>query len=147
MIQIRNASTTDISRLIELDVEGFSESLPPFVLRMFLDIAGELAIVAESEGKIVGYALGARGPSSDEGWLLSAAVTAEYRAQGLGAELGEELIRRLHATGAKRLLLTTRPDNLPMMKWCKRAGFEQIADDPNYFGPDHRRLVMSKTLP
>lgn len=144
MVSLRTATPADIPRMIELDIEGFSESLPPFVLRMFLDIAGKLAIVAEEGGRIIGYSLGALGPGTDSGWLLSAAVTAEYRAKGLGAQLGEELIRRLAGLGAKTLFLTIRPDNVPMIKWCKRAGFEQIGDDPDYFGTGHRRLVMSK---
>ena len=146
MIALRTATPADIPRMIELDIEGFAESLPPFVLRMFLDVAGNLAIVAEDGGTIVGYSLGARGPDKESGWLLSAAVTASYRAKGLGATLGQELVRRFSAEGAKKLFLTIRPDNVPMIRWCKSAGFEQITDDPHYFGPDHRRLVMSKTL-
>ena len=146
MISLRTATTADIPRMIELDIEGFSESLPPFVLRMFLDVAGELAIVAEQGGVIIGYALGARGPENDSGWLLSAAVTAEYRAKGLGSTLGEELMSRMAKSGIRNLQLTIRSDNVPMVRWCKGAGFTQAADDPDYFGPGHRRLVMSKSL-
>ena len=142
MVSLRSATVADLPSVMELDTASFHEGYPLSVLRQFLDIGGDLFVVAEVDGALVGYALGGIGPRSTVGWLLSAAVTANAQGHGIGGMLGAEVARRLDERGAEEIFLTVRPDNEPMIRWCRSAEFVCVGDDPNYFGAGERRLIM-----
>lgn len=141
---IRSASPEDLEALVEIDNEGFNEPFPPFVLRQLIDVAGSLAVVAEDSKshQIIGYVLAARHSSSTRAWLLSAATRVEARSGGVATALCEELLTRLRALEISEAFLTVRPDNYPLLKIAERLGAKPIADEPHYFGPGERRLVM-----
>lgn len=142
MVSLRSATVDDLPAVTALDTASFHEGYPLSVLRQFLDITGDLFVVAEAAGEIVGYALGGLGPRPTVGWLLSAAVIAHAQGRGIGGMLGTEVARRLDERGVEEIFLTVRPDNEPMIRWCRSAEFLCVGDDPHYFGAGERRLIM-----
>ena len=96
--------------------------------------AGDCAVVAQSDGEIVGIAW-ARLWTLDNrgfGWMdaqtpeMAMAVAPNFRGRGIGAALVEALKRALRATGAGQIALNVRADS-PAVRLYQRLGFEPIA--------------------
>ena len=101
-------------------------------------------LVAESDGRVVGYAgLFATADSAD---VQTLAVHPDVQGQGLGttllAALTDEAVRR----GAATLLLEVRADNLVALRLYERHGFERLALRRGYYGPGADAVVMRRRL-
>lgn len=88
-----------------------------------------VVVVAESEGRIVGYAYG-RLEGRDWNLLLDrhAAlhdvwVDPDARARGAGGALVDAVVRRLEALGAPRVLLSTAKQNETAQRLFAKLGF------------------------
>src|SRR5262245_33828931 len=64
--------------------------------------------------------------AADEAEILSIAVDASARGQGLARRLLEMNMRRLAGFGVRSLFLEVAPDNLPACKLYRRAGFHDV---------------------
>lgn len=64
-------------------------------------LAGQPAVAAESQGVVIGVAVGR--VDRDRGWVLRLMLHPQWRGQGLGSELLARLEQRLVAAGARRL--------------------------------------------
>lgn len=85
---------------------------------------GDLFLVAESEGRIVGAVMG--GFDGRRGMIYHLAVEQSYRQQGLGAALMDELERRLAAKGCLRSYLLVLPDNEQAARFYEAHGWERM---------------------
>ncbi|MDQ8153076.1 MAG: GNAT family N-acetyltransferase [Gemmatimonadota bacterium] len=90
-----------------------------------------LVMVAEREGRVVGYAYAAvegidymtlRGPA---GVLHDIVVDPAHRRAGVGSLLFEETIAALRDRGARQLVLSTAEGNVAAQRLCVRAGFRR----------------------
>lgn len=107
---------------------------------------GELAqptreyLVAESDGRIVGYA-GAYllPPDSD---VQTIAVSPEAHGQGIGRALLEELIAIAVRHGCTQMLLEVRSDNESAIGMYERFGFESISRRRDYYASGVDALIM-----
>lgn len=88
-----------------------------------------VVIVAELEGEVVGYAYG-RLEATDWNALLDKHggfhdlwVEERARCHSVGTLLAEELVRRLTALGAPRIVLKTASKNLPAQRLFARLGW------------------------
>ena len=88
-------------------------------------------LVAEREGRVVGYAYAAfegfdymvlRGPA---GVIYDVVVDPGYRGAGIGQLLLEGTRRALESAGAPRVLLSTAERNAPAQRLFERAGFRR----------------------
>ena len=121
---LRVARHTDMHAIWQLDVSVFGEDVyPGFFFRQAMDLWPELLLVAELDGRLLGYALGGLGQDSSQGWLLSLAVLPEARGFGL----------------AERMML--RVERLYF-----RLGYVQLSEERDYFGPGEDRLLLEKRL-
>jgi ribosomal protein S18 acetylase RimI-like enzyme len=145
-MQIRPCRVDDLPRVQALDALSFGTHhlFPDFVLRQYLDLAGPCFILAERDGELLGYVLGAPSAASDEptGWLLSAATTTQARGQGVARILGQAVLNEFGRRGIRRVLATVSPDNLASQRAQQALGFRIIAREADYLGPGEDRLVM-----
>jgi ribosomal protein S18 acetylase RimI-like enzyme len=145
-MQIRPCHADDLPRVQALDAVSFGTHhlFPDFVLRQYLDLAGPCFLLAESEGELVGYVLGAPSAAGDEptGWMLSAATAPHARGQGVARMLGQAVLNEFRRRGIRRVLATVSPDNLPSQRAQQALGFQMVAHEANYLGPGEDRLVM-----
>jgi ribosomal protein S18 acetylase RimI-like enzyme len=90
-----------------------------------------VVIVAEDEGKVVGYSyagvegydyMSLRGPA---GILYDIVVDPENRGHGIGRELLDATIAALGSLGSPRVLLSTAEQNAPAQRLFARAGFRR----------------------
>lgn len=94
-----------------------------------LENAQAVILVAEEAGAVAGYAYG-RLEERDWNALLDACgafhdlwVDEPARGKGLGAALAEEMMRRLSALGAPRVVLMTASDNASAQRLFARLGW------------------------
>lgn len=88
-------------------------------------------LVAEHEGRVIGYAYGAlegydymalRGPAAV---LHDVIVDAEYRRRGVGEALLSAILTALTNERAPRIVLSTAHQNTPAQRFFERLGFRR----------------------
>ncbi|MCW5755455.1 MAG: GNAT family N-acetyltransferase [Phycisphaeraceae bacterium] len=144
-MDLRSAVEGDLAALHALEVAVFgSHAYPVSVLRQYFDLLRPDLVVAEVEGgELAGYGVGglcAGEPAT--GWVLAYGVDPRWRGRRLGDRILRELIRRLVARGAMRILATVSLANEASRRVCEGAGFEAVQTIADYFGPGEDRLVM-----
>jgi ribosomal protein S18 acetylase RimI-like enzyme len=96
-----------------------------------LDEPSIIILVAERDGKVVGYTyagvegndyMSLRGPA---GVVHDIVVDPAYRRQGIGRLLLDAAIQALKAKGAPRVVLSTAEQNVPAQQLFDRAGFRR----------------------
>lgn len=134
-----------VAQIAALERECFSD---PWSER---SVASELAneyslwLVAEQEGKVLGY-VGSQSvpPEAD---VMNLAVAPESRKLGLGRALMCELMRRLRESGIDRLSLEVRESNFPALALYTKLGFFQVGKRPRYYvNPTEDALILRKEL-
>lgn len=93
----------------------------------------DLFLVAEAEGKVIGSVLG--GYDGRRGMVYHLAVADEFRLRGVGAELMDELERRLREKGCIRYYLLVTKDNRTAIRFYEKRGWKQM-DDLRLYGKD-----------
>jgi ribosomal protein S18 acetylase RimI-like enzyme len=81
-----------------------------------------IILVAEHEGHIIGSVMG--GFDGRRGMVYHLAVDAAFRNNGIGANLMEELERRMKEKGCVRTYLLVTKDNLDAIQFYERRGWE-----------------------
>ena len=143
---LRVARHADMHAIGRLDADVFGEEVyPAFFFRQAMDLWPELLIVAELEGRLLGYALGGVGQDRSQGWLLSLAVLPEARGFGLAERMMLQVEQGLRMLQTARVRLTVDPAN-PAQRLYFRLGYELLAEEPGYFGPGEDRLLLEKSL-
>ena len=108
--------------------------------------SSDLYVVAESEGRIVGYAgLAASGELAD---VQTIAVARDQQSSGLGGRLLTDLLRAATAFECREVMLECRVDNVRAQKLYERFGFAPIGFRRGYYQPGNvDALVMRLTDP
>ncbi|MDG9716913.1 ribosomal protein S18-alanine N-acetyltransferase [Streptomyces sp. DH24] len=101
-------------------------------------------LVAEADGRIVGYAgLASSGDFAD---VQTIAVAREQWGTGLGSRLLTELLKAATAFECAEVMLECRVDNVRAQKLYERFGFEAIGFRRGYYQPGNvDALVMRLT--
>ena len=88
--------------------------------------------------------------AAGEAEILTIAVARTHRRQGLGWQLMEAVLRRLHAQRAETLFLEVDETNLPAIALYRRLGFHEVGKRPAYYQTADKRkanaLVMRRNL-
>jgi len=90
-------------------------------IRRKLAVDGDLFLVAQRAGKVVGTAMA--GYDGHRGWIYSVAVTPECRRGGIARQLLIEAERRLRDRGCPKINLQVLPDNDAAVALYRSLGF------------------------
>lgn len=113
-------------------------------LAEFVTLPGVVALMSERDEKPTGFILGRM--TVDAAEVLNLAVRAEYRRQGEGRALLEELLRRFAKAGVSRVFLEVRETNRGAMAFYERAGFRRAGRREGYYqDPREAALVYERT--
>ncbi len=93
----------------------------PEEIRRKLQRDPELFLVAEDGDEIIGTVIG--GFDGRRGMIYHLAVHPDYRGQGIGGLLMDEVERRLRAKGCRRCYLMVTPDNYEAMQYYDHRGW------------------------
>jgi GNAT superfamily N-acetyltransferase len=94
-----------------------------------LDQPGVVILVAEREGRVIGYAYAGLEPMSwkelrgPAGFIQDVVVAEPERGAGVGTQLMEAAARWLEEAGAPRVMLWTAAPNQPARRLFERLGF------------------------
>lgn len=138
-INIRNCSTKDIDRILEIENECFEHPYPEYVFLEYLN--SDLFFVAENEETIVGYII--TDVRKNEGVIISIAVDTPFQRNGIGRTLIEKTIEKL---STEYVVLTVRVNNESAQKFYEKLGFDQLYVINEYYKNDEDAIVMGKHL-
>lgn len=143
-LHLRRFDRQDIEAVLRIERDSFPRD--PYPERLFLLLARQspdLFLVAERQGRLLGYAVGAIDGSAT-GRIVSIAVEPSSRREGTGRQLSEELLRRFDAAGTDRVLLESRVDNEPAIALWRKLGFEVLGILPGYYSDGTDALLMRR---
>jgi ribosomal-protein-alanine N-acetyltransferase len=139
---IRTASWRDLRSITELESLCFGkDSWPWLELLAALTWPGTVRVMAELDGRAVGYAIGDRRSGNELGWVASLGVHPEYRRRGIGRQLLEACEQAL---GTRRVRLTLRTTNAAALALYRGAGYEQVDVWNRYYRDGEDGIVMER---
>ena len=113
---------------------------------MFFYEFGEYALVAEQEGKLVGFLLGVVVPApSATGYVHQVGIHPDHRRRGVGKGLYEQFTERCRAAGMKRIKSLAAEGHEGPIRFHRSMGYE-VTHVPDYAGPGRARIVFIKEL-
>jgi len=149
--KIRPLQLADVPLVVELGNQSFTEETLPLLHRTWGETEvlnnytgdAEFCLVAESEGRVIGFALGtlmlpdpARRKTRAYGWLLWIAVSPRHRRNGVAARLTGKLSERFKRAGAEFLLVNSDEGNTGAIEFFQG----------NRFLPASRHVYLTRKL-
>jgi len=149
--KIRRVREEEIKSIIEINMRNLPEHYPEFFYRNIFENWPESFLVAEVNGKIVGYIMcrvekhihGLR--IVKKGHVISIAVEKEYRRRGIG----EALMRRAEEVLKNKveyMFLEVRVSNMPAISLYKKLGYKIIRRIPFYYSDGEDAYLMEKEV-
>ncbi|HDN96200.1 MAG TPA: ribosomal-protein-alanine N-acetyltransferase [Thermoplasmatales archaeon] len=140
---VRNFEYKDLEEVWEIAKEALEENYTMDFLLYLWQINPDGFLVAEKNGKIVGFILSAK-QSKDELRILMLAVKKEYRGQGIGSMLLKELL--LKFPEVRRIYLEVKVENKKAIKFYKKHGFKIKEKLDNFYTDGSSAYLMEKIL-
>ncbi|WP_297073919.1 ribosomal protein S18-alanine N-acetyltransferase [Thermococcus sp.] len=141
LVTIRPAKLFDISEVMRIERETFREAYPRGIFLVFLENNPDTFLVAEYNGKVIGYVMAYLRPDL-EGHIMSIAVDKYYRGNGIGSALLTEAIERLIARGARYIGLEVRVSNENAIRLYERFGFKKVKRIIGYYSDGEDAYYM-----
>lgn len=144
---IRTAGREDAPRLTELENAAFeTDRLSLRSFRAFLASPNATLRVAETGGRIVGYALTIWRAGSGVARLYSIATDTTCRGRGVAAALLADAETAAYEAGRAVLRLEVATGNAAAIALYRRAGFREIGRIEGYYDDGDAALRMEKPL-
>ncbi|EKF44246.1 GNAT family N-acetyltransferase [Nitratireductor indicus] len=149
---LRPLEVADSLSLSDLHAEGFARpwSDAEFESLLSQDTVFGFAVLplGRRPAQPAGFVLARQ--AADEGEILTIIVSRAERGQGLGRQLMDAVLRRLHADRAAALFLEVDETNAPAVALYRRLGFLQVGGRADYYrdatGTRTGALVMRRDL-
>jgi ribosomal-protein-alanine N-acetyltransferase len=141
MVVVRPAKLFDMPEIVRIERASFREQYPRGVFLIFLENNPDTFLVAEYNGRVIGYVMAYLRPDL-EGHIMSIAVDPKYRGKGVGSALLSEVIERLAARGAKWIGLEVRVSNQNAINLYERFGFKRIKRVIGYYSDGEDAYYM-----
>ena len=140
-MNIEKLSQKHLDDVYELEKICFSSPWSREDLEKQIDIDTSYFLVAEVDGKAVGY-MGLQ-IFSGEGYVTNVAVLPEYRHQGIAAALIEKQLEN----PMDFITLEVRQSNIPAINLYTKMGFESVGNRPNFYSnPTENAIIMTRNL-
>mgnify|MGYP000958372646 FL=1 len=115
---------------------------------MFFYELGELATVAEEDGRIVGFLFGfisTKSGTGKTGYVHLVGIHPDFRRRAVGRLLYEEFLARCTEQGCRRLKAIATIGNDAAIRFHEGLGFV-AHETEDYAGPSRKRIVFLKEL-
>ncbi len=130
-LKIRPLKREDLETIIEIDEKVLGESRKDYwerKLALMNDKATQVSLVAEMDGKIVGFILGdvsgwEFGVPDTIGWIDTIGVEPDYQKKGLATALTGELVKNLKALGVRTIYTLVSWDDWDLLQFFRAMGF------------------------
>jgi ribosomal-protein-alanine N-acetyltransferase len=143
-IMIRRFKPSDLESAIELDREVFG-GYDPAIFTAFYEYYPRTTLVAEIDGRVVGFALGFK-HTPLEGRIFWLAVRPGHQSQGIGRRLLNSLLRTFRFMGALSATLEVRISNKKAQSLYSSMGFDMVTIYPGYYSNGEPAIIMKRRL-
>ena len=142
-MMITNMRQEHVAQVAALEKLCFSDPWSENSVASELNNPLSLWLVALDGERLAGY-VGSQ-TVMDESDMMNLAVHPDYRCQGIGSRLVDELIKELKKKGSQRLTLEVRVSNEPAKRLYDELGFSEIAVRKRYYShPKEDALILRK---
>ncbi|MGD8416238.1 MAG: GNAT family N-acetyltransferase [Pseudomonadales bacterium] len=146
-VRLRPGTLADLPSVESIEKASFSgDQLSRRSLRHLFSRAHALNLVAEREGRVVGYISLLLRRGSDIARVYSLAVDPAARGERIGARLLAEAERMAGRAECARMRLEVRADNGAAIHRYLEAGYVQFAMAPGYYEDGEAALKFEKPL-
>lgn len=151
-IRVRQFISSDMERIEEIEKSSSRYVTPSSLLSLYYEIIPECFLIAEVDGKVVGYIIANLRKSRDgkeEGHILAIAVDPAYRRRKIGVNLIKQIIDVFKDKGIERLSLEVKVNNMPARRFYLSLGFEEVCILKGYYrmrGYTEDAVLMVKNL-
>jgi len=130
-IKIRLLSKGDLEAIVEIDEKVLGENRKDYwekKLKLTNDKSSQVSLVAELEGKALGFILGdvsgwEFGVPDTIGWIDTIGVDPAYQKKGLATALANELIKRLKVIGVRTIYTLVSWNDWNLLQFFHAMGF------------------------
>jgi len=143
-IDLRAARASDARELARLAAAVLPEAWSAASFGVALARDSARALVAESDGAAVGFALALR--AADQAELVTVAVEPARQGQGIGRRLVEVLLAELRAGGVERVHLEVRASNAAARALYASLGFTESRRRVGYYRDGEDALELGVAL-
>jgi ribosomal protein S18 acetylase RimI-like enzyme len=130
-LKIRSLRIEDLEAIVAIDEQVLGEKRRDYwekKLQMMDDKASQVSLVAEVQGKVLGFILGdvsgwEFGVSDTIGWIDTIGVEPAQQKKGLATALAQELIQRLKAMGVRTIYTLVSWNDWDLLQFYHGMGF------------------------
>ncbi len=152
-VLLRPFKKEDNTQVMEIEAESFSDAWPPSFFNYLHNKAPNLFIVAEEDGRIIGYVVGeireimlsGLSHMSRMGHILNIAVDKETRKRGVGTLLMQRMEAIFREGNASRANLEVRESNANARTFYLDLGYREMGRVQAYY-QDEDAIIMGKHL-
>ena len=102
-------------------------------------------LVAKNENNII-VAFAGIWKVLDEVHITNIAVRKDFRNQGIGSKIFENLLELAYSKDVTSITLEVSENNIPAIKIYEKFGFEKVGFRKNYYGNNNSAIIMTKFL-
>jgi GNAT superfamily N-acetyltransferase len=145
-VDTRRISKQDFDRIVEVIDHWWGGPISTFAHPIFFYELGDMALVVEHEGTMIGFLLGF--VSHDErrtGYIHLVGIHPDHRRKGVGRLLYSRFTEAALAAGCTRLKAITTTGYEGSLRFHLAQGWQaQEVDD--YAGPGRKRIVFTREI-
>jgi [ribosomal protein S18]-alanine N-acetyltransferase len=144
--RLRSSEPEDFETLYEIDQACYEQQIAYSrrELRQYLRMPGAECVVAESEGKILGFCISTH--ENRLGYIITMDVPERFRRMGIATALIEETERRLAVNWVLEVYLETATNNAPAIALWTKRGYQRRAVRKGYYPGGGDAYTMMKTI-
>jgi ribosomal-protein-alanine N-acetyltransferase len=142
LIKIRDLKQGDMGAILDIEYRSFKDPYPLSLLNRLYEMHPDGFLVAELQGRVVGYVIGVLRWGLT-GHILAIAVDPLFRRRGVGTALVTSILDRLRAKGARQVRLEVRKSNLGARQFYTKLDFVEREEIPYYYEDGETAVIMS----
>jgi len=134
-VTIRPMTPNDVEAIVQIDVKVIGKSRAEYWKKIVPENPEHafLSLVAEFEGKVIGFVLGEVsgwefGVPDTIGWLTIIGVDPDYQHRGVARRLSQEFIKNLKAMNVRVVYTLVNWNDWDLLKFYKAMGFTRGGD-------------------
>ncbi len=143
MIDVRKATTADIKKINEINIEAFEKDVASD-LEKVLNNPVYHVFVATIDGEIVGFFEITIAATDCE--IVFIATKEKYRHQGVADYMMRFITDYAKLNGADSIFLEVESSNIPACNLYEKFGFTHTYKRADYYGKNRNAIVMKKAL-
>lgn len=145
VVRVRDFKPEDMEKVLEIEREAFKDPYPRSLLEHIHNLHPDGFMIAEIDGKVVGYVIGVM-RWGGTGHILAVAVSPPYRRREVGSSLMINMMDRLQRKGASRIRIEVRASNNAAQNFYRKLNFEQRRIVPGYYSDGEAAILMQYTF-